>query len=119
MNWPRLISDLRTFYTVFPSGSGNLDSGHICNQSTVHHIVQVLPIMLMLLQTAQTQREDYDKLADLITETGGFLKVLQIIEKRVPNCQEYTECVTEVFTSLLVVFAVQTRFMKESRARKS
>jgi hypothetical protein len=74
--------------------------------------------MLILLQTAQTQRQDYDKLTDLFTETGGFLKVLQIIEKRVPNCQEYTECVTEVFASLLVVFAVHTRFMKEHRARE-
>ena len=72
--------------------------------------------MLMPLQTAQTQREDYDKLTDLFTETGGFLKVVQIIEKRVPNCQEYTECVTEVFASLLLVFAVQTRFMNEGRA---
>jgi hypothetical protein len=46
------------------------------------------------------------------------LQVLHIIETKVGDCKQYQECVTEVFTSLLVVFAIYTRFMNETRTCK-
>lgn len=62
------------------------------------------------------QSRDYNQLVALIGETGNFLKTLQIIEEKVPGCKIYKECVTDALTALMIVFAIQTRFMYEGRA---
>jgi hypothetical protein len=51
-----------------------------------------------------------------IGEAGTFIKTLAIIEERVPDCSAYVDCVLDALTSLMVVFAIQTRFMYEERA---
>ncbi|QKD46411.2 uncharacterized protein FOBCDRAFT_234849 [Fusarium oxysporum Fo47] len=64
------------------------------------------------------QSKDYDQLLSLIGEAGSFLKTLQIIEDNFPDCDCYAECVTDAFTSLMVVFAIQTKYMWEGRPLK-
>lgn len=67
------------------------------------------------IKACQAQSKDYDQLLSLIGEAGSFLKTLQIIEDNFPDCDCYAECVTDALTSLMVVFAIQTRYMWEGR----
>ncbi|KAH7113132.1 hypothetical protein B0J13DRAFT_657304 [Dactylonectria estremocensis] len=67
------------------------------------------------VKACQAQSKDYDQLLSLIGEAGSFLKTLQIIEDNFPDCDCYAECVTDALTSLMVVFAIQTRYMWEGR----
>jgi hypothetical protein len=68
------------------------------------------------IKACEATKGDYDQLLALIGEAGNFLRSLQIIENHVPNCKEYTECVTDALTALVSVFAIQTRFIREGRA---
>jgi hypothetical protein len=68
------------------------------------------------IKACQSMSRDYNQLVALIGETGNFLKTLQIIEEKVPGCKIYKECVTDALTALMIVFAIQTRFMYEGRA---
>ncbi|RKK67718.1 hypothetical protein BFJ69_g14243 [Fusarium oxysporum] len=70
------------------------------------------------IKACQAQSRDYDQLLSLIGEAGSFLKTLQIIEDNFPDCDCYAECVTDAFTSLMVVFAIQTKYMWEGRPLK-
>ncbi|KAF4418032.1 Vegetative incompatibility protein HET-E-1 [Fusarium austroafricanum] len=70
------------------------------------------------IQACQAQSKDYDQLLSLIGEAGSFLKTLQIIEDNFPNCDCYTECVTDAFTAIMVVFAIQTKYMWDGRPLK-
>ncbi|KAH7225265.1 hypothetical protein B0J15DRAFT_577610 [Fusarium solani] len=67
------------------------------------------------IKACQAQSKDYDQLLSLIGEAGSFLKTLQIIENNFPNCDCYAECVTDALASLMVVFAIQTKYMWEGR----
>jgi hypothetical protein len=73
-------------------------------------------VVTFAIKACQKMSADYDQLLTLIGESGNFLKTLQIIEENVPNVQRYAEFVTEALTSLMMVFAVQTRFMIDGRA---
>ncbi|RGP64446.1 vegetative incompatibility het-e-1 [Fusarium longipes] len=70
------------------------------------------------IKACQSQSKDYDQLLSLIGEAGSFLKTLQIIEDNFPNSKCYAECVTDAFTAIIVVFAIQTKFMWEGRPLK-
>jgi methyl-accepting chemotaxis protein len=70
------------------------------------------------IKACQDMSRDYNQLLTLIGETGTFLKTLQIIEERFPDCPRYAECVTEAFTAILMVFAIQTQYMYDKRALK-
>ncbi|SCO88932.1 uncharacterized protein FRV6_13060 [Fusarium oxysporum] len=70
------------------------------------------------IKACQAQSKDYDQLLSLIGEAGSFLKTLQIIEDNFPDCDCYAECVTDAFTALIIVFAIQTKYMWEGRPLK-
>ncbi|KAH7246754.1 hypothetical protein BKA59DRAFT_439422 [Fusarium tricinctum] len=70
------------------------------------------------IKACQAQSKDYDQLLSLIGEAGSFLKTLQIIEDNFPDCDCYAECVTDAFTALMMVFAIQTKYMWEGRPLK-
>lgn len=70
------------------------------------------------IKACQAQSKDYDQLLSLIGEAGSFLKTLQIIEDNFPDCDCYAECVTDAFTALMIVFAIQTKYMWEGRPLK-
>ena len=67
------------------------------------------------IQTCQRMSADYDKLEALFEETGGFLKTLKILEDRVPDNQNCTERVTDIIESIIIVFAIHTKYMNMHR----
>ncbi|KAF4627707.1 hypothetical protein G7Y89_g10442 [Cudoniella acicularis] len=73
-------------------------------------------VVTYAIEACQMMSRDYDQLLTLIGETGSFIKTLQIIEQRVPNCEPYVNIVLEALTALMKVFAIQTRFMYDKRA---
>ncbi|KAI9684627.1 MAG: hypothetical protein M1820_010873 [Bogoriella megaspora] len=70
------------------------------------------------IQTAQKMSADYDKVEQLFVEAGEFLKTLKILEGRVPDNTNYVQRVTDIIESIMVVFAVHTKYMHEHRAVK-
>ncbi|KAL9093012.1 MAG: hypothetical protein Q9165_004150 [Trypethelium subeluteriae] len=70
------------------------------------------------IQASQRMSADYDKLEALFEETGGFLKTLKILEDRVPDNQDYTNQVTDIIESIIVVFAIHTKYMNMHRPMK-
>jgi hypothetical protein len=63
------------------------------------------------IKACQAQSKDYDQLLSLIGEARSFLKTLQIIEDNFPDCDCYAECITNAFTALMMVFAIQTKYI--------
>ncbi|KAI9681877.1 MAG: hypothetical protein M1822_006954 [Bathelium mastoideum] len=70
------------------------------------------------IQTAQKVSADYDRVQQLFVEMGDFLKTVKILEKRVPDNTSFTQHLTDIMESLLIVFAVHTKYMKQGRALK-
>jgi hypothetical protein len=72
-------------------------------------------VVTFAIKACQAQSEDYDQLLALIGETGNLLKTIKIIETTLPDCESYTEFVTEALTAIIGVFAVQTKMMLMKR----
>src|ERR1700753_1579900 len=68
------------------------------------------------IKACQEMSRDFDQLLTLFGEVGSFIKTLEIIEQKVPDCSRYVDCILECLTALMSVFAIQTRFMYEERA---
>ncbi|KAI9704629.1 MAG: hypothetical protein M1820_005377 [Bogoriella megaspora] len=70
------------------------------------------------IQIAQKVSADYDKVQEMFVEMGDFLKTVKILEDRVPDNASFAQRLTDTMESLLVVFAVHTKYMKQGRALK-
>ncbi|KAL9097569.1 MAG: hypothetical protein Q9165_000465 [Trypethelium subeluteriae] len=70
------------------------------------------------IQIAQKVSADYNRLQQLFEEMGDFLKTVKILEDRVPDNASFTQHLTDIMESLLTVFAVHTKYMKQGRAMK-
>jgi hypothetical protein len=73
-------------------------------------------VVTYAIKACQAMSRDYNQLMALIGEAGTFIKTLQIIESRVPDRTPYIDCIVDALTALMMVFAIQTRFMYDRRA---
>jgi hypothetical protein len=75
-------------------------------------------IFFFLLQTANNQSADYDKVVAIFEQLRSFLDGLNVLKGHIPSSPEIRRCITDILTSILVLIGLSTKEMKHGRASK-
>lgn len=66
-------------------------------------------------QTANVVSADYDRVEDFFEGLSSYLNQLAVLELHIPPLPQLAEVMTEIFTSVLTLFGICTKYMKTRR----
>lgn len=71
------------------------------------------------LQAAKIVSGDYDKLTEFFQDVKSYLSGIQMWESQVPSAPQLKYAITTVFSSVLVLCGVYTRYINKKRVGTS
>ncbi|KAF7454353.1 Goodbye domain containing protein [Pyrenophora tritici-repentis] len=72
-----------------------------------------------LISTAKAVSADFDRLEEFFEELSSYLTRLKVWESEIPQITELEEVMTEVFTSVLVLCGICTKYVRMRRLVKA
>jgi len=67
------------------------------------------------LQVARNVSSDYDRLVDFFQDVESYLKGIEIWETQVPSIPQLSAAIVAVFSSVLVLCGMYTRYIRKKR----
>ena len=68
-----------------------------------------------LISVVNSVSADYDRVTELFEDLDSYLNRLKVLEGNIPNIPELKVVLTEVFTSVLVLCAISTKYVRTNR----
>ncbi|KAM4067399.1 ankyrin repeats (3 copies) domain-containing protein [Hirsutella rhossiliensis] len=72
-----------------------------------------------LIQAAMNVSSDYDRLVDFFQDVESYLKGIEIWETQVPSVPQLSDAIIAVFSSVLVLCGLYTRYISKKRVVKA